>query len=271
MLSRLLLAALAAAVAAPAGAADPPKKVLLVGSPPDEHAPGTHEYMAGVDILAKLLKPVPGVEVTVARAQGLWKDGPELVGRSDCVVLFLTEGAKWLSDDAGRLAAFRALAKRGGGLACLHWGMGTRETGPVAAFVELFGGCHGGPDRKHKVIEAAVTVADPRHPVAAGITDFSVKEEFYYRLKFAGPEGSVKPVLLAEIDGAKETVAWAWERPGGGRSFGFSGLHFHDHWKLAPYRRLVAQGVLWAAGVPIPEKGLAVDLTDADYRLPAKK
>ena len=271
MLSRFLFAALAVAFAAPVLAADPPKKVLVVGSPPDTHPPGTHEYMAGVDILAKLLKPVPGVEVTVARAQGPWKDGPELVGRSDCVVIFLTEGAKWLSDDAGRLAAFRALAKRGGGLACLHWGMGTREAGPVAAFVELFGGCHGGPDRKHKVVEAAVTVPDPRHPAATGIESFTVKEEFYYRLKFARPEGSVKPVLLAEIDGAKEAVAWAWERPGGGRSFGFSGLHFHDHWKRPEYRRLVAQGVLWSVGVSVPEKGLAVDLAEADYRLPAKK
>src|SRR5687768_3198496 len=204
MLFRLLLAVMAVGLASAAPAADPPKKVLLVGSPPDTHPPGTHEYAAGVDILAKLLKPVPGVEVTVARAQGPWKDGPELVGRSDGVVIFLTEGAKWLSDDADRLAAFRALAKRGGGLACLHWGMGTREAGPVPAFVELFGGCHGGPDRKHKVVEAAVTAADPRHPIAAGIGDFTIKEEFYYRLKFAKPEGSVKPVLLAEIDGAKE-------------------------------------------------------------------
>jgi type 1 glutamine amidotransferase len=271
MRSRLLLAVLAVGLAAPVVAADPPKKVLLVGSPPDTHPPGTHEYMAGVDVLAKLLKPVPGIEVTVASARGPWKDGPELVGRSDCVVVFLTEGAKWLSDDADRLAAFRGLAKRGGGLVCLHWGMGTREAGPVAAFVELFGGCHGGPDRKHKVVEAAVSVPNPRHPAAIGIENFTVKEEFYYRLKFAKPEGSVKPVLLAEIDGAKEAVAWAWERPGGGRSFGFSGLHFHDNWKRPEYRRLVAQGVLWSAGVPVPEKGLSVDLAEAEYRLPAKK
>ena len=52
-----------------------------------------------------------------------------MVGRSDCVVLFLTEGARWLSDDPDRLAAFRALAKRGGGLACLHWGMSTHRAG----------------------------------------------------------------------------------------------------------------------------------------------
>ena len=36
------------------------------------------------------------------------------------------------------------------------------------------------------------------------------------------------------------------------RSFGFSGLHFHDNWRLPEYRRLVAQGVLWSLKLPIP-------------------
>jgi type 1 glutamine amidotransferase len=269
--TRVVALVIALAAGPVAVAADPPKKILLVGSPADEHPPRTHEYMAGVDLLAKCLKPVPGAEVTVVKADGPWRDGPELVGRSDCVVIFLTEGAKWLSADEARLAAFRRLAERGGGLVCLHWGMGTREAGPVEAFVRLFGGCHGGPDRKHKVVEAAVTVADPKHPAAAGIGDFTVREEFYYRLKFAKPDGSVKPVLLAEIDGAKETVAWAWDRPDGGRSFGFSGLHFHDNWKRTEYRRLTAQGVLWAAKVPVPAGGLRVELAEADYLLPAKR
>jgi type 1 glutamine amidotransferase len=186
-------------------------------------------------------------------------------------VIFLTEGAKWVSADEKRLAAFRRLAARGGGLACLHWGMGTREAGPVEAFVNLFGGCHGGPDRKHKVIEkVTVTVPDPTHPVAAGVKPLTVREEFYYRLKLA-KTGRLAPVLQATIDGEKETVAWAWERPDGGRSFGFSGLHFHDNWKHPTYRRVVAQGVLWAAQVPVPAGGLSVDLAEADLRLPVGK
>jgi type 1 glutamine amidotransferase len=271
MPSRLLTLAALAALAAPAVAADPPKKVLLIGSPPDDHARTTHEYMPGVEIVAKLLKPVPGVEATVVKADGPWKDGPDLLSRADCVLIFLTEGAKWVSADPKRLAAFRQLAARGGGLACLHWGMGTREAEPIEAFVNLFGGCHGGPDRKHKVIESvAVSVPDPSHPVAAGLTGLTVREEFYYQLKFA-KTGTLKPILRAAIDGNEETVAWAWERPDVGRSFGFSGLHFHDNWKHPTFRRVVAQGVLWAAKVPVPKEGLPVDLAEADLRLPAGK
>ena len=88
---------------------------------------------------------------------------------------------------------------------------------------------------------------------------FRVKDEFFYRLKFVRPEGSVKQALTAKIDGTAETVAWTWERPDRGRSFGFSGLHFHDNWKMPEYRRLVGQAVLWTLGVSIPETGLQVE------------
>jgi len=73
-----------------ATAADAPKKVLLVSSDPDGHPPGTHEYAPGLDILAKCLKPIAGVEVTTSKADGPWKEGPELIGRSDVVVVFVS-------------------------------------------------------------------------------------------------------------------------------------------------------------------------------------
>jgi type 1 glutamine amidotransferase len=133
--------------------------------------------------------------------------------------------------------------------------------------VNLVGGCHGGPDRKYKILQADVTVADAKHPIANGIKGFGVRDEFYYQLKFVKPEGTVKPVLQVAIDGKNETVAWSWERPDGGRSFGFSGLHYHDNWRLTEYRRLVAQAVLWTLQLPIPENGLPVAVTDKDLQL----
>jgi hypothetical protein len=68
------------------------------------------------------------------------------------------------------------------------------------------------------------------------------------------------PILQADIDGAKHTVSWAWQRPDGGRSFGFSGLHFHDNWQKPEYRRLVTQAVLWTLDLPAPEGGVNVDV-----------
>src|SRR5262249_28416577 len=149
----------------------------------------------------------------------------------------------------------------------LHWAIGTRDAGPIDGFLKLAGGCHGGPDRKYKVVEEEARVADPKHPIAAGVGNFRVKDEFYYRLKFVQPATGVRPVLRVHLEGRPGTVAGAWERPDGGRSFGFSGLHFHHNWRLPEYRRLVAQGVLWTLKLPVPEKGLPVEVADADLKL----
>ena len=53
----LLVLAVLSLMCSPAPAAEPPKKVLLIASGPDGHPPATHEYAAGLDILARLLKP----------------------------------------------------------------------------------------------------------------------------------------------------------------------------------------------------------------------
>ncbi len=173
-------------------------------------------------------------------------------------MLFVSEGAKWVQLEEKRLAAFQRAAKRGAGMVALHWGTGTKEAKYIDEYLKIWGGSHGGPDRKYKVLETDVT-PQSKHPIATGLAPFKAKDEFYYELKLVKPEGSTKPVLSADIDGKAHTVAWAWERPDGGRSFGFTGLHFHENWKRKEYRRLVAQGTLWTVKLPIPEKGLAVE------------
>jgi type 1 glutamine amidotransferase len=258
---------LAAALLIPVGVSAAPKKLLLVGQGPDGHPPQTHEYMPGVEILGRLLKSVADLEVSIVKADGPWREGPELMQRADGVVMFVSEGAKWLQQDAKRLEALGAVAKRGGGLAGLHWAIGTKEAKYIDPYLQLLGGCHGGPDRKFQVLETDVEPADPKHPICAGLKPFRVKEEFYYKLKFVKSDKPITPVLRAKIDGEMETVCWAWERPDGGRAFGFSGLHFHDNWKLPEYRRLVAQGVLWSMKLPIPEKGLPVDVKDEELKV----
>src|SRR5581483_7732629 len=200
-----------------------------------------------------------GVKTTLVKADEPWRDGPDLLDQADGAVIFLSEGAKWLSQDPRRLAACERLAKRKGALVGLHWGIGTKDAKNIDAFVKLVGACHGGPDRKYKVVSETAHVADARHPIARGIKDFKARDEFYYFLKLPKLD-KIQPILQVPIDGKSETVCWAFERPDGGRSFGFSGLHFHENWSLPEYRRLVTQGVLWALNVPIPEAGVDVSL-----------
>lgn len=270
-LFRLGLALLVLVVGRGLLAAEPtrPQRVLLLHQLPDGHPATTHEYVAGLKILHQLLRSQPVFDVRMIAADEPWSDGPEQLDGADGVVVFLAAGAQWLSKDASRLAAFQRLAERKGGLSCLHWGMGTKSAEPIAPFVTLFGGCHGGPDRKYQVLETELSPVASGHPIQQGITAITVQDEFYYALKFASDPSPV-PVMQAQIDGGPQTVAWAWERSDGGRSFGFSGLHYHRNWERPEYRRLVTQGVLWSLGRPIPEAGIHVDINPELLQLPKR-
>ncbi len=246
-----------------AGAAeDAPKakRLLLIGQGPDGHPAASHEFMAGVRVLEKLLAPVRGLQTTVVKADEPWPEGPALIDQADGVFLFVTQGAQWMQAEPQRHAALKRLAQRKGGLAALHWAVGATNAVYIQGQLDLLGGTRGGPQRKYKVLETDVKVAARSHPITAGVSDFRINDEFYYRLDFVKPAGSVYPLLTARIDGNDEVVCWGWERPAGGRSFGFVGLHFHSNWQRPEYRRLVTQGVLWTLGLPIPKDGLNVDL-----------
>jgi type 1 glutamine amidotransferase len=234
-----------------AGEAASPRRILLIGAPNDTHPRATHEYMAAMRLLDQELRSGQDIEPVITQADSAWPDGPVLLDRADVAVIFLTEGARWLVADPARRAAFERLAERGGGLVCLHWGMGTKPVEPIEPFVNLFGACHGSPDRKYRVLTTRVRFASD-HPLSQGLAPVEVEDEFYYRLKTTRL-GQVTPVAWARIDDADEMVAWAWERPAGGRSFGFSGLHYHRNWDVTEYRQLVLRGILWTAdGVPKP-------------------
>ena len=150
---KFILAALVVAFVSGRLLAADQKTVLLVGQSPDGHPRATHEYMAGVELLAKLLEPTSGLKVTTVQADEPWSDGPRVLGEVDGVVLFLSEGARWTQADPRRRDALARLAARGGGFIALHWAMGTKSAEPIEPFLKLLGGCHGGPDRKYRVVE----------------------------------------------------------------------------------------------------------------------
>jgi hypothetical protein len=50
-------------------------------------------------------------------------------------------------------------------------------------------------------------------------------------------------------------VAWAYQRPDGGRGFGFTGAHNHESWRDDNFRKVVLNEILWTAKVEIPSDG----------------
>ena len=57
--------------------------------------------------------------------------------------------------------------------------------------------------------------------------------------------------------GEERYCAWGFERPAGGRTFGFTGGHTHWNWGRDELRKLILNGVYWTTGSEIPEKGIS--------------
>lgn len=265
----LLVIALSLASSHCASAKEPnrPTRLLLLAQGPDGHPAGTHEYRAGQRMLKKLLSTTPELEISILEAGDDWPTDPAVLDDADGVVLFVSEGAKWIHSDDRRRELFARFAERGGGLVAYHWAIGSRTAEPVEGFVKLLGACHGGPDRKYKVLETTLRPVAKDHPITQGLETCRVKEEFYYKLKHEPVKG-LTWLMEADIDDAGQPVAWALERADGGRSFGFSGLHYHDNWTEPNYQRLMAQGVLWTLQRTPPEQDFPAKLTAEDLKLP---
>ena len=239
-------------------AAEPASKhLLIVAQKSDGHPRTTHEFMPGAKVLAELLKPYKNIQTTIASADEPWPDGPGAIDNADGIVMLVTQGAQWMQTDPKRHAALKRLADRGGAIAALHWSVGAKDAQYIQGQLDLLGATRGGPQRKYLVLPTELKRVTPSHPILSGIGDIPAYDEIYYSLD---RRPDIQPLFTAKIEGKDEMAAWSWERPGGGRSFGFVGLHFHSNWQLPAYRRFVVQGVLWSLQLPIPARGATVEI-----------
>lgn len=54
----------------------------------------------------------------------------------------------------------------------------------------------------------------------------------------------------------EHAVAWAVERPDGGRGFGATIGHFYSNWQNDNYRRLILNAIVWTARAEVPANGV---------------
>lgn len=258
-----------AAPPAPAPAGEAARKVVFLAGPAS-HGYGTHEHYAGSRLLADLLgRGVPGTRTEVHRG---WPKDPKVLDDASAIVVDCDGGSLLMQ----HLDEFDRLAKKGIGLACLHYTVDVPKGRPG----DLLRGWIGGAFETHWSVNPTWE-ADfrtlPDHPIARGVKPFRINDEWYYHMRFVEGMKGVAPILTAvppdatrrQPDGAysgnpevrarlgmPEHVAWAYERPGGGRGFGFTGLHWH--WNLAHdgFRRILLNAILWVAGGEVPPGGV---------------
>lgn len=252
------------AVEEAAPSADLAKIVLVAGS--SYFKPGQHEYIGGCCVLADLLRQTPGVFPVLAID---WPRKPETLAGAKAVVFFADGGDKHRLLDERCLAETRKLAAGGTGLVFFHQQVDVpQQLGP--AMRELAGAAFekGFSQRAHWVAEFRDF---PAHPITRGVKPFTIDDGWLYQLRFVDGMSGITPLLRttnsknvgADPLGDGAIVAWAYERPGGGRSFSFTGCHLHASFAQEGYRRLLTNGILWAARLDTPAGGASVKL-DAD-------
>jgi hypothetical protein len=258
--------------AAAFGAAPARKKIVFIADKAS-HGFAQHECNAGCLLLARLLKEnVPGIE-TVVHRNG-WPETPNALDGASAVVLYTNGGAKHPA--ANHLDELDALMKRGAGLAVLHYGLDAGKGAPGDKFIEWLGGYYE-PYWSVNPMWTADFKEIPKHPVTRGVKPFAIYDEWYYHMRFREDMAGVTPLLSAvppdatrerkfgphsgnetvlARKGMQEHLAWASERKGGGRGFGFTGSHFHWAWGQDDYRKVVLNGIAWIAKIEVPAGGV---------------
>ena len=104
--------------------------------------------------------------------------------------------------------------------------------------------------------------------VVAGETAL-VRDGWLNELKFVEDLKGVTPLVWSgkthqgsPDGGMGDLVGWVYERPTGGRSFGFTGIDAHSAWALPGMRQLVVNGILWTANLAIPNGGAPNKITE---------
>lgn len=269
------------------------KKVVFVAGKAS-HGYMAHGHHPGCKLLAKMLnEAVPGLHCTVY-LNG-WPKDPTAFDNANEVVIFSDGGGG--HPVCAHLAEMDALAKRGVNLACLHYAVEVPKGEPGDKLLGWIGG-YFETDWSVNPHWTAEFKQFPNHPVTRGVKPFTVDDEWYYHMRFVPDMKGVTPVLTAippdstreRPDGAHsnnptvragkgqpEHVAWCYERPDGGRGFGFTGGHWHYNWANPGFRTIVLNAIVWTAGLEVPQGGVVVKTPtmeeleqNQDYPAPAK-
>jgi hypothetical protein len=73
------------------------------------------------------------------------------------------------------------------------------------------------------------------------------------------PRGGNPEVREAVAAKKPQHLAWAFDRPDGGRGFGFTGLHLHENLHDDNFRQVLINAVAWVAGLEVPEGGVPTE------------
>ena len=261
------------------------------------HGWGSHQHPAGSHLLVQALRK-SGLDVRVDLTFE-WPGAKDLE-EIDALVIY-SDG--WNVHPAtDHLDDLETFMNRGGGLTVIHWatGIGGKDLWtkqvvtdqPVRVQWRSLVGADFEPWHSVSVIwdTGFEDLAD--HEITRGLKPYRVWDECYFHLRCSEtecehvvplhqslpPVNVIRPGLradsgsesaLQEVRDEKQSqyCSWGFNRPGGGRAFGYTGGHLHWNWARDEVRKLVLNGIYWTSGAEVPEEGVVTPRPSAKQML----
>lgn len=248
-------------------------KVVFVADTAPHGPRGNHEFLAAAIYFARAINANYPNAYAVVHTMQKW---PKDLKHADTVIVLLNHGGSAVN------AAVKEATARGAGFMAIHYGVEVNKGEQGQHFLKWLGGYFETfwsvnpwwtPDFKEF----------PRHEVTRGVKPFAINDEWYYHMRFVEGQKGITPILAAlpslktiqgggkkasshggnpavweEVSaGKKQVMAWAYDRPDGGRGFGFTGLHKHTNLADDNFRTLLLNAVAWVAKLPVPANGIS--------------
>ena len=207
-----------------------------------------------------------------------WPTDSSIFEGADCIVMYCDGGGGHMVNQ--HLDQVDALAKKGVGIVCIHYGVEVPKGPSGEKFLRL--------DRRlfrdelvgQSALDRQVSRSFPTTRSPAACSRSRSTTNGITTCGFATEMKGVTPILtalppketLSRGDGPHsgnpdvrrdvlekkepQHMAWAAEREGGGRGFGFTGGHDHWNWGEPNFRKVVLNAIVWCAKGEVPKTGV---------------
>ncbi|MEZ4826366.1 MAG: ThuA domain-containing protein [Bacteroidia bacterium] len=261
-----------------AGGGDSPTKIVILAGK-KSHGPGQHEYIKAARLLKAMLDKTPGMDIYTEIHYNGWPEFPKTLDNAN-LILTISDGqdGELYSPvpfmEPERMDIMKKQMARGCGFGVIHFSTFAPDN-LSKEILDWGGGYFDWQDDTGarnwysaiRTLDTTVTLVSPSHPVSRGLPqDFRLKDEFYYQIRFRDNDPGLVPIasvpaLKSELPHS-DVVAWAVERENGSRGFSTTMGHYFSNWEDPNFRKLMLNGIVWAAGLDVPEGGMDAPFYD---------
>ena len=204
--------------------------------------------------------------VETVTVYGGWPEDESVFEGLDALVLYCDGGKRHLIND--HLSSFNRMLDDGVGVVALHYCVEVPKGSASADAMLRATGGYFETDWSVNPHWLANFTTLPDHPITTGVSPFALQDEWYFNMRFQdqqvvhilsavapastmergnGPHSGNDTVRKLVAEGVPQVTAWAYNRPGGGRGFGYTGGHFHANWQNDDARNLVLNAIEWVS------------------------